>query len=47
MVYSHRDRMVTLGCMPVNEAVPMECLGRFRMRKKSPSALLKQQTSVL
>ena len=23
-VYSHVDRMVTLGCMPVNEAVPIE-----------------------
>ena len=23
-VYSHVDRMVTLGCMPVNEVVPMD-----------------------
>ena len=23
-VYSHVDRMVTLGCMPVNEVVPID-----------------------
>ena len=23
-VYSHVDRMITLGCMPVREAVPLE-----------------------
>nr|WP_272213601.1 5-dehydro-4-deoxy-D-glucuronate isomerase [Marinicella sp. W31]MDC2879563.1 5-dehydro-4-deoxy-D-glucuronate isomerase [Marinicella sp. W31] len=32
-VYSHIDRMVTLGCMPVSEAVPLDkgidCMGTF------------------
>ena len=32
-VYSHVDRMVTFGCMPVNEAVPLDkgidCWGNF------------------
>lgn len=32
-VYSHVDRMVTLGCMPVNEAVPLDkgidCMKNF------------------
>ena len=33
-VYSHVDRMVTLGCMPVLETVPIDkgagCLGQLR-----------------
>ena len=32
-VYTHIDRMVTLGCMPVSEAVPLDkgidCMGTF------------------
>ena len=33
-VYSHVDRMVTLGVMPVNEAVPIDKIGRASCRER-------------